>query len=110
MAQHFGKSNLSLFACAMALAVSAPLARAEAGYAETVLYSFQGGDDGAFPQGSLIDVDGTLYGTTGAGGANNAGTVFSITPGGAESVLYSFKGGDDGAFPQAGLIEVDGAL
>jgi len=58
----------------------------------------------------LVDVDGTLYGTTDAGGAYNAGTVFSITPSGSEAVLYSFTGGADGGFPRAPLIVVNGTL
>jgi uncharacterized repeat protein (TIGR03803 family) len=47
--------------------------------------------DGAFPT-SLIDVNGELYGTTSAGGAHNAGTVFKIDLAtGTEQVLYSFN-------------------
>src|SRR5271169_5744839 len=40
--------------------------------------------DGAYPQGSLIQgPDGTLYGTTTAGGTNGSGTVFKINPDGS---------------------------
>jgi uncharacterized repeat protein (TIGR03803 family) len=47
---------------------------------ETVLYSFQGGADGALPASSLItDSAGNLYGTTKIGGSNNDGTVFRLT-------------------------------
>jgi uncharacterized repeat protein (TIGR03803 family) len=47
---------------------------------ETVLYSFQGGADGALPASSLItDSAGNLYGTTKTGGSNNDGTVFRLT-------------------------------
>jgi uncharacterized repeat protein (TIGR03803 family) len=67
-------------------------------------------EDGAFPYAGLIDVNGTLYGTTYAGGATNYGTVFNITTSGTESVLYSFKGEQDGELPEAGLIDVRGAL
>ena len=80
---------------------------------ETVLYSFckMGCADGAEPFGGLIDVKGTLYGTTSGGGANGRGTVFSFDPStGAEKVLYSFIGGADGAYPQGGLIDVSGTL
>ena len=47
---------------------------------ETVLYSFAGGTtDGAGPAGGLaMDSAGNLYGTTQAGGASGAGTVFEI--------------------------------
>jgi len=36
--------------------------------AETVLHSFGSGADGEYPIASLIDVKGTLYGTTEEGG------------------------------------------
>jgi uncharacterized repeat protein (TIGR03803 family) len=80
--------------------------------AETVLYSFSGGTDGADPNGGLIQAkDGNLYGLTSSGDANGHGTVFTITPAGGETVLYSFTGGTDGAFPVASLIQAkDGAL
>ena len=47
---------------------------------ENVLHSFGNGTDGWGPYASLINVNGTLYGTTRYGGANGDGTVFSITP------------------------------
>jgi uncharacterized repeat protein (TIGR03803 family) len=76
-----------------------------AGGTETMLYSFTGGSDGGVPLGGLIaDKSGNLYGTTSAGGADNAGTIFKIAPGGTETVLYSFTGGSDGGAPAAGLI------
>ena len=84
--------------------------------AETVVYSFKGGSDGAGPVSGLIDVNGTLYGTTvyggGTGGAGGFGygTVFALTRSGKETVVYSFNGGTDGAYPQAGLINVGGVL
>jgi uncharacterized repeat protein (TIGR03803 family) len=82
---------------------------------ETTLYSFAGGNDGASPKAGLINVKGTLYGTTSLGGANcgssgGCGTVFAITPSGAETVLYTFGGGTDGRYPVAGLINVKGKL
>jgi uncharacterized repeat protein (TIGR03803 family) len=78
---------------------------------EKVLYRFGGGSDGANPWAGLIDVNGTLYGTTAAGGSSNAGTVYSITTSGSEKVLYSFgTRAFDGYIPEAGLIEVKGTL
>jgi uncharacterized repeat protein (TIGR03803 family) len=72
--------------------------------AESVLYSFAGGSDGANPHSGLVsDSNGNLYGTTSSGGASGAGTVFEITASGTETVLYSFSGGSDGADPEAGL-------
>jgi uncharacterized repeat protein (TIGR03803 family) len=56
---------------------------------ETVLHTFTGGSDGAFPDGGLVmDAAGKLYGTTGQGGDLNCafngikgcGVVFKITP------------------------------
>ncbi|HTT82406.1 MAG TPA: choice-of-anchor tandem repeat GloVer-containing protein [Rhizomicrobium sp.] len=72
----------------------------------TVLYSFTGGNDGAEPEGSLVeDSSGNLYGTTSHGGADNDGTVFRLAADGTETVLHSFSGGSsDGSEPFAGLI------
>jgi uncharacterized repeat protein (TIGR03803 family) len=71
---------------------------------ETVLHEFTGGSDGMTPEGHLVaDKSGNLYGTTYAGGAANAGTVFKVTPAGVETVLFSFPVSADGASPVAGL-------
>jgi uncharacterized repeat protein (TIGR03803 family) len=71
---------------------------------ETVLHNFSGGADGANPEASLLrDAAGNLYGTTLAGGASGAGTVFKLGAHRRETVLYSFAGGTDGAKPQAAL-------
>jgi uncharacterized repeat protein (TIGR03803 family) len=48
--------------------------------AETTLHTFTGGADGGGPQARLLDVGGTLYGTTSVGAADNRGTVFRLTP------------------------------
>jgi uncharacterized repeat protein (TIGR03803 family) len=77
---------------------------------EAVTYSFQGNPDGFYPQAGLINVHGTLYGTTNGGGATGYGTVFSISPSGAETVLHSFAGGSDGADPNGSLISTGGTL
>jgi len=72
---------------------------------ETVLYSFTGGNDGAFPQaGVVLDSAGNLYGTTPFGGSAGAGVVYKVDPTGQETVLYSFTGGVDGANPFAGVV------
>lgn len=76
---------------------------------EKVLYRFTSAT-GLYPNGSLIDVSGTLYGTTYAGGKSDQGTVFSISATGKEKVLYSFGGGSDGENPYAGLLNVNGTL
>ncbi len=78
---------------------------------ETVLHSFVGGSaDGAYPYAGLLNVHGTLYGTTQSGGAHDGGTVFAIASSGAETVLHSFGGAGDGTDPMAPLIDVDGTL
>jgi uncharacterized repeat protein (TIGR03803 family) len=56
---------------------------------ELVLHNFAGGSDGAKPFSGLIDLNGTLYGTTLEGGStvgckrfggSGCGTVFTLTP------------------------------
>jgi uncharacterized repeat protein (TIGR03803 family) len=54
-----------------------------------------------------------MYGTTTAGGANDAGTVFELTPSGrgwTKTTLYSFTGGHDGTTPTQVLAGNDGNL
>ena len=46
---------------------------------EKVLHSFGNGTDGKQPFAGLIDVNGTLYGTTAGGGTYGYGTVFALT-------------------------------
>jgi uncharacterized repeat protein (TIGR03803 family) len=75
---------------------------------ERVLYRFKGKRDGSAPAGSLIEVGGTLYGTTNFGGVANNGTVFKISTSGIESVIYAFKGYPDGAVPYAGVTALNG--
>jgi uncharacterized repeat protein (TIGR03803 family) len=92
---------------------------------ETVLYSFQGGNDGATPaNGVIADKAGNLYGTTQYGGAGacsipsatGCGTVFRLTPPGGlgaswtETVLYRFQGDIDGASPGGLLLGGAGNL
>ncbi len=78
---------------------------------ETVLYSFKGPPDGAHPVAPLLNVNGTLWGTTTGGGAKGNGTVFAISQSGTETVRYSFKGGRaDGQNPYGGLTNVRGKL
>jgi uncharacterized repeat protein (TIGR03803 family) len=77
------------------------------GWTETILYSFQGGDDGGLPYSGLtFDKAGNLYGTASARGAGGAGTVFELSPSGSSwtfNLVHSFAGAADGAQPVAGL-------
>ena len=77
----------------------------------TVLYHFQGKPDGGNPFAKLVQAaDGSLYGTTQFGGANDLGTVYKIALGGVYTLLHSFSGAD-GADPRASLVEgSDGRL
>lgn len=96
------------------------------GYAETIVHSFGYGQDAAYPIAGVIEVNGTLYGTTTGGGAysnqrvcnvaggvpnGTCGTVYSVNPTtGAEQVLHSFGNGGDGAVPYAALLDAAGTL
>ena len=83
---------------------------------EKVLYDFTGGSDGQSPNGYLLNVNGTLYGTTYRGGGSGCffgggcGTVYTVTTSGKFAVLYNFRGGSDGGNPNSGLIDVKGTL
>jgi uncharacterized repeat protein (TIGR03803 family) len=80
----------------------------------TVLYSFTGGVDGAWPYfGHLLrDPLGNLYGTTSAGGrgcnAYGCGTVYRLDANGMLTTLYAFRDRKDGAGPTSGLVRVHG--
>jgi uncharacterized repeat protein (TIGR03803 family) len=80
--------------------------------AEEVVHKFGVGTDGTAPQAALIDVGGTLYGTTSKGGTSAEGIVFSINPvkKDAETVLYNFTGGSDGGAPNGALVSIGNAL
>lgn len=76
-------------------------------WTENVLHVFTGEpDDGAYSCAVLImDAAGNLYGTTLYGGADNQGTVFSLTAsagGWTEDLLYSFQTSE--GYPQAVLV------
>lgn len=76
------------------------LSQANGTWTETVLYTFTGAEDGAYPWTQVVfDKAGNLYGTTEGGGANNLGAVFELKKTGStwtESVLHSFSGTDGG--------------
>jgi len=103
----------------LSVAMFALTSVASAEWKESVLYSFQGGTDGATPAGGVVfDAAGNLYGATTDGGAANCsgpfqcGTVYQLKPPArkgdpwTETVLYIFKGtaANDGASPFGGLV------
>ena len=95
-------------------------------WTQTVLYTFQGGSDGAYPQSSLtFDTKGNLYGTTTNGGdmtgsicsgLGGCGVVFQLTPPHngtgpwTETPIYTFTGGNDGSVPFANVVFNSGNL
>ena len=67
------------------------------------LYNFTGGEDGANPQGALVEgSDSNFYGTT-FGGATAMARCFGSARGNL-TVLWIFGDGSDGGNPEAGLI------
>ena len=72
---------------------------------EKTLYSFGSyKTDGAYPVAALIDVFGTVYGTTLKGGVNDRGTLFLFDlPNGKELTLHDFGAGIDGSYPDSGV-------
>ena len=63
---------------------------------------------GSILNGVIQGSDGNFYLTAEMGGANGAGTVLKVTPGGSATVLYNFcsqSGCTDGSYPNAGLIQ-----
>ena len=74
----------------------------------SVLHSFTGGSDGAFPNDIVVDPSGNVYGAAGGGGSSTCepgatppgcGTAFKIDTSGNFCVVYTFTGGSAGAFP-----------
>jgi len=79
-----------------------------------VLHTFMGSAyDGAMPYfNPLLNLNGTLYGTTAYGGpyggfngSGGSGTVFKLDKNGDETILYTFTGGPDGAEPDSILVQ-----
>jgi uncharacterized repeat protein (TIGR03803 family) len=81
---------------------------------ESVVYRFQGGNDGFRVFAPVIELKHKLYGATLQGGGtgcggNGCGTIFELDLHGKERVLYRFNGTTEGAFPN-GVIAVNGLL
>ena len=94
---------------ALAFLLSTALIQPAEAQTYSVLYTFMGGKDGAYPSAGLIqDAAGNLYGTTGenaqAGCTSYCGDVFKIDPKGNETTLHTFVGGNDGSAPSSGVV------
>jgi uncharacterized repeat protein (TIGR03803 family) len=78
----------------------------------TALYSFTGGDDGAYPTGVIRDSAGNLYGAAGGDfqGANSPSVVFKLDAEGHETVLYTFTAGRNGVGPSVLIRDSAGNL
>jgi len=83
------------------------LSQARGGWTESVVYNFQGGEDGSNPVGAvLFDRAGNLYSQTRYGGLG-AGEVYQLTPAGGnwtKNTIFSFPGGAEGGGPDSDLI------
>ena len=124
--QHIGFRSPATFAtipanCGTIFELDPPAA-AGGDWTETILYNFQGGLDGGFPN-ALTYRNGKLYGTVTFGGdprncgGAGCGGVFELSPPAVpgtewtEKVLYSFTSGRDGLFPSAGVaVDADGTI
>ena len=70
-----------------------------------ILRSFNGSPDGANPDGDLIQVNASLFGTTYSGGGAGDGTVFQIgTNGSSYLILRSFTNNPNGGGLLAGVV------
>jgi uncharacterized repeat protein (TIGR03803 family) len=101
-----GTSNLCVAGCGTVFRLTPQATACKSAlcpWTETILHSFLGSPDGAFPlYGEVVfDAAGNLYGTTGAGGGGiceeyGCGTVYEISPsngGWTENILYQFVNG-----------------
>jgi uncharacterized repeat protein (TIGR03803 family) len=68
----------------------------KSGWTETILYNFQGGNDGDVPYaGLIVDPSGNLYGAATGGGTGAGGTIFELSPSNGAwtfTVLYNIPG------------------
>jgi uncharacterized repeat protein (TIGR03803 family) len=83
------------------------LSNSHGAWTETVLHSFAGGSsDGNYPAGLTIDGAGNLYGETGQGGANNAGTAYQLRPangGFSYNIIFNYNTDTGSPFPVVSL-------
>ena len=107
--------KISVLALAFA-AITLTLSSLSQAQTETIIYDFLGGGplgNPSFPVAGLtLASSGNFYGITQEAGANNAGSVFELSPisggGWQETPIYSFTGGTDGALPWSS-VAIDSA-
>src|SRR5208337_1227589 len=106
-----------VLALALALLLTVVMTQSAQAQSYSVLYSFTGAADGAYPYGGVIvDAAGNLYGTTDQGGDLNGcglfqgcGVVYKVDRSGKQTVLHAFKGNSDGRQPYFGNLFRDNA-
>ena len=79
----------------------------------SVIYNFSGGNDGAQPRGTLIEISNRLYGSTSNAGEAGGGVIYAVNKDGSDfAVLHAFGGGSaDGSDTWSGLAAgSDGVL
>jgi uncharacterized repeat protein (TIGR03803 family) len=75
------------------------------GQSFATIYNFTGGADGGNPDGTLLSVGVTLYGTTtGLNDPSGYGTVFKVSRSGNGFTVLKYFAGGDGANPYGGLV------
>jgi len=122
-APYGGLSGCGTYGCGTVVELVPP-ATEDDPWKEHTLHQFSGGADGGTPSGPLVvGRDGSLYGTTFAGGIaptsncpNGCGVVFKLSPPShpgvswTETVIYTFHDHPDGAFPYSLVSGRDGVL
>ena len=111
--QKFLSTGRRVSVCTLALAIGfglAVVAMPAPAQTFTVLHTFTGGQDGAYPEAGLtMDGAGNFYGTSFGGPPSQSmyGTVYKLThrdSGWVISPLYSFQGGSDGEYPRSKIV------
>jgi uncharacterized repeat protein (TIGR03803 family) len=105
---------VAFLVCVIAMTLSFIASQSAQAQTFTVLATFSGQPDGAFPNGGLfLDAAGNLYGVTSIYSSDkyhNYGTVYKVSKSGKLTTLHSFDG-TDGEDPQnAPIVDVEGNL
>jgi uncharacterized repeat protein (TIGR03803 family) len=106
--------NLSILGTMLEIAIAMLALSGDLGATSyQILHDFGSGQDGTAPAASLtLAADGSLFGTTAAGGSFGNGTIFKLSysaeTGWTENLLHSFNYLVDGEFPD-GVLTFDAA-